>query len=354
MIQPSRFSPPAGMLFNAPVLNLARKCTAKENVHLPTYRGTRPLVEAAAMVGLTVAITLLSAYLPLLGLVTVLFVPLPLIVLEVRHGLRLTLIAVVAAAALSIAFLGVADGLGLAGGFWLIGVAYGFAIRRRLSALGTYLIGAIGVTAAALATWAAAKLILGQDLVAQAGGIAGEAFKQFIQTNGSRLTPAQVGQVQQQAAMISDLTHRYALALLVASSLVLALIEYLLAAWFLPRLGLQLSPFPAFGRWQLPLMPILLVWATSLVILSAQERFPALGPLAPVAGSLFSLCSVAFIIEGLAVAYHYLTILRVPGFLRVLLILFLGANPFTGKLALWFGIFDYLFDYRRFRTKSTP
>lgn len=318
---------------------------------MPVNTGTKPLIDAATMVGLTMAITLFSTYIPLLGLATIFFVPMPLIVLQVRHGLRLTLLATGATALLTIAFLGLTDAFLMYGGFWLIALGYGLAIRRRMRALTAYLVTAVATTVALVATWAGTLLILGQDSVAQAGVAAGDTLKEFIRAGGARLTPAQVEMLQQQATIIADLTHKYVLAMLIAAAVVLTLIEYFVAASVLPRVGIGVPQFPAFSRWRLPLMPILLVWAVSLVVVSAAGRFPALSRFVPLASNLFSLCSIAFILEGLAVAYFYLTVLRVPVVLRVLVVLLLFGHPVTSRMALWFGIFDYLFDYRRLRAK---
>lgn len=309
------------------------------------------MIEGALMVALTVAITLFSVYIPLIGLVTIFFIPLPLIVLQARYGLRITLVAVVATALLTTGFLGLVNGLLFGGGMWLMALGYGFAVRRKMGALMSYALTAVATTVGMVATWAVALLVLGEDSVAQAGAALGTAVDEFIQVNGARLTPDQVNLLKQWASVASDMAHRYALALLIGSALVTALIVYLVAGWVLPRTGITVPRFPPFARWRLPLMPILLVWAVSMVVVSGVTRFPQLAPFTSVAGNLFSLCTIAFVLEGLAVAYFFLTAVKVPPALRVALVLFLALNVYTFRLAMWFGIFDYLFDYRRLRAK---
>ncbi|MHB0884813.1 MAG: YybS family protein [Bacillota bacterium] len=312
---------------------------------------TRPLIEGALMVALTVAITLFSVYAPLLGLVTLFFVPIPLIVLQVRQGLRITLVAVVATGLLTIGFMGLVNGLLVGGGLWLMALSYGHAVRRKLGALASYAITAAATSVGAVATWAGTLLILGEDSLAQAGAALNETVKEFIRINGARLTPEQIDLLQRQAALATDWADKYVLVMLIGSALLMALIVYLAAGWVLPRVGITVPRFPPFARWQLPLMPVLLVWAVGLVVTSGAGRFPQLAPFVPVASNLYSLCTIAFIIEGLAVGYFFLTAVKVPPVLRVVLMLFLMTNTVTARLAMWFGIFDYLFDYRRLRAK---
>ena len=178
-----------------------------------------------------------------------------------------------------------------------------------------------------------------------------EAIKEFIRVNGARLTPDQIDLLQRQTSVATDWAHKYVLAMLIGSALFMALIVYLAAGWVLPRVGITVPRFPPFARWQLPLMPILLVWAVGLIVLSGAGRFPQLARFVPVASNLYSLCTIAFIIEGLAVAYFFLPAVKVPPVLRVVLVLLLMINMVTARLAMWFGIFDYLFDYRRLRAK---
>ncbi len=318
---------------------------------MPPRFSAKPITEAAVLTGLAALIGILGTLVPFLSLLTPFVWPLPLIVLQVRQGLKVTVLALVANALLMVPLLGVPGSLLIVGFLGLLALAYGFAFRRRYPPLQAYLMGAIGLAIGIAVLIGLSHLFLGENMIAQTAGLLDTILNESLKQSAAGLTPDQLAVLQEFTALAKDLFARYWPVLFLAAAFILALGEYTLAESLLPRFGITVRPFRAFARWQLPLLPILLVWAPSLVVTRAAFRYPALTKIAPLAADLYILCSIAFVIEGLAVTYFYLTMLRVPRPLGAVLLLFLAMVPFTQDLAMWFGIFDFLFDYRRLRVR---
>ncbi|HEY3314172.1 MAG TPA: DUF2232 domain-containing protein [Bacillota bacterium] len=318
---------------------------------MPATSQTKPLVEAAILAGVAVVIGVAGAIIPAVGAISLFFWPLPLIILQMRHGLRVTVMALIVTAALTTLIIGPLQAVSIVGAMGFVALAYGYAFRRRLEPLRAYLLGGIGLATGLLLIFGLLYLTTGRNPATDLWSVMEASYNQVLKSYGANLPPDQLTLVQNQIAWTRTVITRYAAALLVGSAFFYALLQYALAESLLPRFGLSVKPFPAFARWQLPLLPILLVWAPALVVSRASGRFPALAPYVSAATNLFYLCSIIFVIEGLSVAYFYLTKLGVTKGLRVTIIVLLFIAPAAMNLAMWFGIFDFLFDYRRLRLR---
>lgn len=320
---------------------------------MPAQSSTKPLVDAAILAAVAVVIGVAGAIIPAVGAVSLFFWPLPLIILQMRHGMRITVMALIVTAALTALVLGPLQALSIVGAMGFVAIAYGYAFRRRLEPMRAYLLGGIGLAAGLLLIFGLTYLTTGRNPATDVWSLMEASYNQVIKSYGANLPADQLTLLQNQIAWTRTVVTRYASALLVGSAFFYALLQYALAESLLPRFGLSVRPFPAFARWQLPLLPVLLIWAPALVVSRAVERFPALTPYVPAATNIFYLCSLVFVIEGLSVAYFYLAKLGVAKGLRVTIVILLFIAPTAMNLAMWFGVFDFLFDYRRLRVRPT-
>lgn len=318
---------------------------------MPAQSNTKPLVDAAILAAVAVVIGVAGAIIPAVGVVSLFFWPLPLIILQMKHGMRLTVMALIVTAALTILIIGPLQALSIVGAMGFVALAYGYAFRKRMEPIRAYLLGGVGLAAGLLLIFGLAYLVTGRNPALDVWSLMEASYNQVLKSYGASLPPGQVTLLQNQIAWTKTVVTRYASALLVGSGFIYALLQYALAESLLPRFGLTVRPFPAFARWQLPLLPVLLIWAPALVVSRASERFPVLAPYVPAAINIFYLCSLVFVIEGLSVAYFYLTRLGVTKGLRVTIIVLLFIAPAAMNLAMWFGVFDFLFDYRRLRVR---
>ncbi|MFO7654860.1 MAG: DUF2232 domain-containing protein, partial [Candidatus Krumholzibacteriia bacterium] len=104
---------------------------------------TKSIVEGAFLSAITAILFLASLYIPLFGTLISFLCPLPIIVLCLRHNLKIALLSLVIAFFLVTLLAGPFQGLIGILGFGTLGIALGIAIKRKLSFLEILLIGSL-------------------------------------------------------------------------------------------------------------------------------------------------------------------------------------------------------------------
>ena len=99
-----------------------------------------PLTESGLLTALSVVLALMAVYLPFIGFLLVLFWPLPLVVVVVRHGLRWGVMATVAAGILMGVLVEPMLSLRLVVAFAPAGLLLAWAFAKGLSGVRTFLL----------------------------------------------------------------------------------------------------------------------------------------------------------------------------------------------------------------------
>lgn len=311
-------------------------------------RSTRSLVEAAFLAALTVVFCLATIYLPVMGLFTSFFWPVPIVLLGVRHDLRLSVLATVVAGIIVAILAGPLTAISMFLGLGVLGLVLGTAMQRRAAPLRVIGIGAIALLVSMILLFALSLFVMGinpmesyfslyQDSMESTMnlyrrmGISGDALKQM------------------ETMMTQSMTMmRYLLPMaMVAGSVVLALLNFLLSRSILARLGVTYPGFPPFANWTWPKSTALGYLAGAVFLVAGnytgQEVLKHIGL------NVQAIFHLVLLVQGLAVAWHFMENYSVPKALRVLVATLTFFTPLFGQALFFVGLFDLFFDFRRLR-----
>jgi len=305
--------------------------------------GTRSLAEGALLAAIAVVLVVAGAYLPLVGPLVAFLWPVPIIVIQMRHGLRLALLTLAAAAILLVSFVGPLYALTVILATGTIGIAYGTGFSRRLPAPLILGIGSAAVLVSvglgigiALLTMGLNPLTEQLELMREAAGSAAQLYEKLG-------IPA--GQAREQWEAALDFIPYVLPAVLTAGAAVNAFINYVVAGAVLSRLGYHVPRVPPFARWRLPAIAAggyVLAFALSY----AAQRY-GLDPLGTIATNLYVAFTLAYFVNGLAVGYHYLGRLTELRWLKVAILAIVSVNPTLFQVAVLLGLVDAAFNVRR-------
>lgn len=121
---------------------------------------TRGITEGAMFCALGVILTLVSYYLPFFVLL-VFFIPVPMVVLGKRQGLKVSVLSSIAATILIGLFLGPLNAISFGALMLFVGCSLGFAYNRDLSSFKKVVIGILGFSILLIAVVASYELVMG-------------------------------------------------------------------------------------------------------------------------------------------------------------------------------------------------
>ena len=320
----------------------------------PTSSGPRPLIEGALLAALTVVIALVAYYVPLIGPLLGLTWAIPVMLVHVRHGFRLSVLTVVVAASVLAVIVGPIEALLRAAYFGFVGIAFGYAFRRRLSSSWAILVGSLGSVLSIAAIFTLLFFIFGENQVAlmktaytQAIVQSQEIWKRF----GLEQTPAMQAQLAGFKAFIDNLDLLLP-ALLVSAGVMLSFLNYAVAGAILPRFGHRVEPIRPFADWRLAPEPL---YAAAVVALGAAwvTSRPDLAPpvmtvMKTVGSSLYILIQYTLLIQGLAVAYDFLVHQGMARAMRIVVLVIAFSVPVVEYLGMLVGLLDPVVDIRQY------
>jgi len=121
---------------------------------------TRGITEGAMFCALGVILTLVSYYLPFFVLL-VFFIPVPMVVLGKRQGLKVSILSSIAATILIGLFLGPLNAISFGALMLFVGCSLGFAYNRDLSPFKKVVIGILGFSVLLIAVVASYEFVMG-------------------------------------------------------------------------------------------------------------------------------------------------------------------------------------------------
>lgn len=306
---------------------------------------TRSLTEGALLATVAVILALAGIYLPLAGALAVLAWPVPVMLAQIRQGMRLSVLTVVVTGALLSSLVGLVPALALVVTLGPLGIAMGEAFRRRLTPWSSLGVASAAALVSHVLGFGVTLLLMGQNPLElyrttfeESVGIASSLYGRMGLDAGAVLAPLQ----EQAAILLGTLLP----ATLVMAAVTTAAINYGVATLILRRLGYRFEAFPPFARWQLPpFAPLLYIAGVALVYLD-RGRESALNA---VGGNLAMIAQMAFMVAGLSVAYWWLTRLGLSRVFKIVLLVYVFVLPPLVFAAMLAGVVDSLFDWRKLR-----
>lgn len=314
---------------------------------------TKSMVEGALLAALTVLLSLLGVYLPLIGAFISFLWPVPIVILGLRHGLKWSIMATIVSGLLLSLLATPLQALSSVLAFGLLGIVLGEAIRRELSVGMIIWLGAIASLASKLLLFAVAFLLLGINSFDQSLVMLQQSTNQVLSFY------SKTGMDQNQLAMLkksfTDVINLMKIifpALLVLVAITDTFLNYLVSQLILKRLGYPAKKIPPFSQWKLPRW-VMWGFVLGIIFLLAGQHYK-MEALTNIGLNLEYFYSMLFIAQGLAVTSFYLEKLKTQGLVKLLILFILFITPLFVGLLVWVGLLDTYFDYRRIVKSNKP
>ncbi len=311
-------------------------------------RSTRSLVEAAFLAALTVVFCLATIYLPVLGLFTSFFWPVPIVLLGVRHDLSLSILATVVAGIIVGILAGPLTAISMFLGLGVLGLVLGTAMRRRLKPYRVVGLGAIAMLVSILLLFALSLFVMGINPLESYFSLYQDSLKSTMSLyQRLGITGDALKQMEDKLAQSMTLM-RYLLPMaMVVGSMVLALLNFLLSRSILARLGVTYPGFSPFATWQLP-RGVAIGYLAGAVFFVAGN-YTGHEVLKHIGMNVQAIFQLALLVQGLAVAWHFMETYQLAKGFRVLVTVLTFLIPLFGQALFFIGLFDLFFDFRRLR-----
>ena len=307
--------------------------------------GTRVGVHVLTLTALTIILFAAAGFVPVLGIIVSLLAPTPLLLVILRYGRRVGLLALALAASLLALLLGHFQSVIFLAEYGVMALTMAEAIRRKWSVERTLL------TATAvpfISTGLAMGLLLSsanvdlstirqhfeQDLA--------QTLPQYLNQGGDAID----GELRAYIEEALSIVVRLIPALLIISTAATALINYGLIRIVWRRAGNQ-EAFPEvkLAHWK---VPDVCVW---VLIAAGLGSFIPLAGVQVLALNALLLVGLLYTVQGLGIMVFYFQKASVPPLFRSLAYLFLVIQPLLLMGVAAFGLFDLWFDFRRLHHK---
>jgi uncharacterized protein YybS (DUF2232 family) len=309
------------------------------------------LTEAAFFSALTALLCIVGSYIPFLGIIADIAVPVPIIILTMRVGLELGILSTLVAAALVGILVEPYQAIMVILGSGFIGIALGGALREKLSPGKVLFMGSIAsltskILIILILAWFVKAPILGTPETM------GELLSSVEEMVRSRGFPEE--DVEELLTGIKGMISFISLifpAILAMASVFDTYINFTLTRFVSKRLGQEIPGLPPFTEWRVP-WQLTWVYVLSVLTVSAGQSF-GIGFLYALGMNIYYITVYAFMIAGLAVVAYFLKAWQLPRFFNWLLIFLIFLIPKGVLLVHFLGLFDVWFNFReRFKTKK--
>ena len=285
----------------------------------------RKLTYGAMMVALFTVLFAVSLYIPLLGSVTLFFIPLPILLYRLRYDRKASLLVAVAALFVSSllgGFLSIPAALSLV----LIGFVMGETVQLGKSKFYTLMAVGMTVLLSAVATYVGGVLLFQFNAI--------DVMMDTFQDAQQKMTAymADFGAIQQDTdKIISDtfLYYRSTIPAMVILGSLLAGYLFVVANFYTAgRVGAKVEKFPPFRDMKLPFMTIVIYAVVILVSFLIGNDTTSTGYLFYI--NAMVILRFTFLLQGLSLIYYFLHERKLPRFITILATVFaIMLNPMT-------------------------
>lgn len=309
-------------------------------------RTLKPLVESGILAAAAVVLALISFFIPVLGSFTVAVIPLPIIVLIMRHGVRWGIMATAVTVMLVGLFAGPLSAINIMALCGLLGITLGYAYRRRFAAVKSIALGAVAGIGALLVSIGVSFAAVGMNPIQLETELMNKTIEQALMLESE--AGISEDELREMRTMLEEgvsMAVRMLPAAFVLAEIILAYINYLVAGMVLRRLGEnQLPQLPPIREWR---MPGIVVYVFLLSLVGQYWGVTRELETLHTAALNLNLLSLFFgFLQGLALLFCLAQRYQISGFIRgliLLMILLTGMFQIIGIL----GLVDIAINYRR-------
>lgn len=305
---------------------------------------TRALIEGALLTAITILFSVLDAYVPVFALVY----SIPVVILVVRRGFRVGLLATLIAILGTSALTGPLQGVLVLVKVGVVGLTLGSCFRRRISPLAVIMITSLAVLVDLAVVFTISMRISNMNLATFVNAFESGAKRVVDFYTKMGIGGKDLERVKSYAGQMVSALKTLFPAIAVLTVILTAGVNYFLARMVLRKLGHPVGgDIPPFSRWRVSWH---WSWGYILggVILFAGQAYQK--HLLTLAGmNLVALFSYLFLVQGLAVGWYFMEKYRMSKLIGVVLAFFAVTNQFLSQILVWVGLFDGWFDFRKFR-----
>lgn len=306
---------------------------------------THKLAEAGMLAIVILIVALLAIYLPLLWFLSILILPIPVLVISKRSGIRYAVLACLVATLL----IGLLSNFVEAASLFpilFLGAAQEVALRKKIPASQMVFLSAVAILICLLLVFLLGYFLLGINLIAEQTKMIKESLhlqEDFYQNLGYRQTGEEL-QVLEKGLKFLPYIMPASLSLF---CLIMGLVNFWLTSRILRKLGFEVPHLPEFSQWQ---WPWYFAWGYILGLVGFL--FPKyFGSYADsiyyLSFGLLIIFGALFFVQGVSIAVFYFRKMKLAWFYRVLIVLLLVLFPFLAQALSWVGLLDTWFNYRR-------
>lgn len=297
----------------------------------------RTLTEGAILAAVFAILLLVTAYVPLVGMITLWALPLPFVIYVLRRGLKAGFMLVAVASFLAF-LVGGLPSIPAALVFGSAGLVVGELYRREQPGL-TVLIGAgLTYTINMLLVFLGLVFLLGENPMQMAADLTREQIE-FAESAFDM--PAE--SVAQMNEMLNQLGYLAPL-MIVGAGVFCALITLLISRLVLRRLGHEVNGLPPFREWQFPKS---FLWYYLIVLILAMGGFEQGTTMYAIVWNLFPLLEIILAVQGFGFIFffcHHRGISKAVPILLVISAIIMSPLLFIIRIL---GIIDLGFDLRK-------
>lgn len=317
-----------------------------------TYRRkTSAMVEGAICAAIAIVFNLLFAYVPFMGIILNLIMPLPLVVCGMRNGMRWSIMAAVVSTVLVAMTVNPIHALFYIGVYGVMGIVLGECMHRHLPAKKLLLYASIGALVSIGINMLLALYVMGIHPVDMMFQSLDEAVPQIASSfNTGGMTP------EQSAAFTAQMTEMVSMIKIILPGAmllmapILVMINYWAARKILARTGETFPEFPPVEEWSFPPVVALVYIAALFVIQYFQSDKTHMA--FTVAANVLAICSMLLMVQGLVFVYWYLKTHNKPMWWMKVIIPVSMFISLAGLIMTYIGGYDILFDGRKLRGKK--
>lgn len=304
---------------------------------------SKSLVEAGIMVTIILVFMILSNF-PLIGNIIGFIIPIPIALLYLKYGLKISITSIVASGILVSLFMGPISGIQVAISSGIVGLVLGLCVKRKFSGIKSLVcliaVNTFSIFSELALLFSALTGITFKDYVDELVKVFNETAKLSEQMmGGSQANPM----VEVMKSVDSNFIISMMPIVLVTAIIIRAFLNYTIGKYFINKLGFKLNSLPPFSKWYFNPILIALVVVINIIVTFLVSRgiINNKGLYILSLNMLFTM----LIIQGLAVAANFLKYkLKFSNFFVVFLsILMVSSMP---QLFGVLGLIDVLFDIR--------
>ena len=313
---------------------------------------TSAMVEAGIMAAIAIVFALINMYVPFVGMFLNFIWPLPIIICSMRHGMRWSIMTLLVAGAIIAILISPLHSFTLVAVFGLLGVVLGECMRRRLPPLKLLAVGSVAAFLSLMISLLISILIMGINPLSMFFETFDKSLVdavEFYQKQG--MSQEEIEKATKSAKDMFAMVRIIMPGAFLLCAPLITFANYLAAKAILNKLGERFESVPPFTNWDVPRWT-LIPYGISLLMITYYLSQPTSGWYL-LGVNIQMICSVIYVLQGLAVAFSYIDTKGKPKWWKTVLVSLIFLSQFISQTVVLLGAFDLIFDFRKRRSVSS-